>query len=33
MPVMLRVTLRKSRAADFLDRVTKLVLPRIRDFT
>jgi len=32
MPVMLRVTLRKSRATDFLDRVTKLVLPRIRDF-
>ena len=25
MPVMLRVTLRKSRATDFLDRVTKLV--------
>lgn len=33
MPVMLRVTLRKDRAADFLDRVTKLVLPRIRDFS
>ena len=33
MPVMLRVTLRKTRATDFLDRLTKLVLPRIRDFT
>lgn len=30
---MLKVTLRKDRAADFLDRVTKLVLPRIRDFS
>jgi large subunit ribosomal protein L5 len=30
---MLKVTLRKGRAIDFLDRVTKLVLPRMRDFT
>ncbi len=33
MPVMLNVTLRKERAMDFLERVTKLVLPRVRDFT
>ncbi|MDD2537015.1 MAG: 50S ribosomal protein L5 [Candidatus Absconditabacteria bacterium] len=33
MPVMLQVTLRKERAADFLERVAKLVLPRIRDFS
>ncbi|MDR0369980.1 MAG: 50S ribosomal protein L5 [Candidatus Peribacteria bacterium] len=33
MPVMLKVTLRKEKATDFLDRVTKLVLPRIRDFS
>ena len=32
LPVMLRVTLRKHRALDFLERVTKLVLPRMRDF-
>ena len=32
LPVMLKVTLRKDRALDFLERVTKLVLPRMRDF-
>lgn len=32
MPVMLSVTLRKERAQDFIERVTKLVLPRVRDF-
>jgi large subunit ribosomal protein L5 len=29
---MLKVTLRKDRALDFLERMTKLVLPRVRDF-
>jgi large subunit ribosomal protein L5 len=33
LPVMLKVTLRKDRAVDFLERMTKLVLPRVRDFT
>jgi len=33
MPVMLQTTLRGRRASDFLDRFTKLVLPRIRDFS
>ena len=33
MPVMLKVTLRKEKALDFLERMTKLVLPRIRDFS
>lgn len=33
LPVMLRVTLRKKKAHDFLDRFIKLVLPRIRDFS
>ena len=33
MPVMLKSTLRKERAIDFLERVTQLVFPRIRDFT
>lgn len=33
LPVMLRVTLRKKKAHDFLDRFVKLVLPRIRDFS
>lgn len=32
MPVMLQVTLRKKKAYDFLDRLVKVVLPRIRDF-
>jgi large subunit ribosomal protein L5 len=33
LPVMLKTTLRKERALDFLERMTKLVLPRVRDFT
>jgi large subunit ribosomal protein L5 len=33
LPVMLKSTLRKQRALDFLERMTKLVLPRMRDFT
>jgi large subunit ribosomal protein L5 len=33
LPVMLKVTLRKQRASDFLERIAKLVLPRMRDFT
>jgi large subunit ribosomal protein L5 len=33
LPVMLQVTLRKSRAYDFADRFVKLVLPRMRDFS
>ena len=33
LPVMLQVTLRKSRAYDFVDRFVKLVLPRMRDFS
>lgn len=33
MPVMLKVTLRKSKAAEFIQRLTALVLPRIRDFS
>lgn len=33
MPVMLKTTLRGSRAYDFLDRFAKMVLPRIRDFS
>lgn len=33
LPVMLRVTLRKKKAYDFIDRLTKLVLPRVRDFS
>ena len=32
MPVMLRVTLRQQKAYDFIDRLTKIVLPRVRDF-
>ena len=32
MPVMLQCTLRWNRAEDFLDRLCKLILPRIRDF-
>ena len=32
MPVMLKVTLRKQRAYDFLERMIKLYLPRVRDF-
>ncbi len=33
LPVMLRVTLRKKKAYDFMDRFVKLVLPRVRDFS
>lgn len=33
MPVMLQCTLRGQRALDFCDRMVKLVLPRVRDFT
>lgn len=33
VPVMLKVTLRGERAYDFMERLTKLVLPRIRDFS
>ena len=32
LPVMLKVTMRRQRAHDFLDRFIKVVLPRIRDF-
>jgi large subunit ribosomal protein L5 len=32
MAVMMRVTLRKHRAEDFIKRVSTLILPRIRDF-
>jgi len=33
MPVMLQVTLRRKKAYDFLDKLSKLVLPRERDFS
>ncbi len=33
MPVMYKVTLRRDRAYDFLDRFVKVVLPRLRDFS
>ncbi len=33
LPVMLQVTLRKTKAYDFIDRFVKLVLPRVRDFS
>lgn len=32
MPIGLRVTLRKERAYDFLDRLINFALPRVRDF-
>ena len=32
MPVMLKSTLRREKAYDFLDRFVKVVLPRLRDF-
>ncbi len=32
MPVMLKVTLRKEKAYGFLDKLTKVVMPRVRDF-
>lgn len=33
MPVMLKVTLRRDRAYDFLEKFVKVVLPRLRDFS
>jgi large subunit ribosomal protein L5 len=33
MPSMLKVTLRKEKAYDFIDRLNKIVLPRVRDFS
>lgn len=33
MPVMLKSTLRRERAYDFLDKFVKVVLPRLRDFS
>lgn len=33
MPVMLKSTLRREKAYDFLDRFVKVVLPRLRDFS
>lgn len=33
MPVMLKVTLRREKAYEFLDKLTKIVMPRVRDFT
>ncbi|MEI7477866.1 MAG: 50S ribosomal protein L5 [bacterium] len=32
MPVMFKVTLRREKAYEFLDKLTKIVLPRVRDF-
>lgn len=32
MPMMLKVTLRKDKAYEFIDRLTNFVLPRVRDF-
>lgn len=32
MPVMLKVTLRREKAYEFLDKLTKIVMPRVRDF-
>ncbi len=32
MPVMLKVTLRREKAYEFLDKLTKMVMPRVRDF-
>ena len=32
MPVMYKVTLRRERAHEFLEKLTKVVLPRVRDF-
>lgn len=32
MPVMLKVTLRKDKAYEFLDKLTRIVMPRVRDF-
>lgn len=33
MPVMIKVTLRREKAYDFIERLVKLVLPRVRDFS
>lgn len=33
MPIMLMVTLRRQNAYDFIERLVKLTLPRVRDFT
>lgn len=33
MPVMYKVTLRRDRAYDFLDRFVRVALPRLRDFS
>lgn len=33
MPSMLRVTLRREKAYDFIERITTYVLPRVRDFS
>jgi large subunit ribosomal protein L5 len=33
MPVMLKVTVRNEYAYDFIDRLSKLILPRVRDFS
>ncbi len=32
MPVMYKVTLRREKAHEFLDKLNKIVLPRVRDF-
>ena len=32
MPIGAKVTLRKERMYDFLDRLVNVVLPRVRDF-
>lgn len=32
MPIMLKVTLRRQKAYDFIERLVKLTLPRVRDF-
>jgi large subunit ribosomal protein L5 len=32
MPVMLKVTIRNDHAYDFIDRLSKLILPGVRDF-
>ena len=32
MPVMFKVTLRREKAYEFLDKLTKIVMPRVRDF-
>jgi ribosomal protein L5 len=33
MPVMLKVTLRRQKAESFFDKLIRVVLPRIRDFS